>query len=374
MTVIALILAGIVLAVFAFLVVGAQATDRRMSLRHPSHGVLDAFARKVLGVYVRQPAGRRAADTVNRRGRRAALRRCAAAVAGLDVPVPFTLAEFAAALERAGSRTVGLVPVRTDADGLSGAWFRTAAADVITYEAQTSPFLQAHLVAGLAAHIVMGGDDGVLIGPRLAAGLSPELVSRMPGPAAPDPVTGAHSSLFASLVLERAGLLACPAPVARRLLRDLRPLGSALRAAVPDAGRIDAPPGARGARARLYRRVIEIRDAMLALRPYQDPAVRPAAVAGARAAGLVGDELDACVEAAIIAAALAGRKAGRPAPHRAGDTGRPGVRGGADLAGDAAWLARVSQQLAAWPVLPGTPPAGAPDDVRSARRRRPRSR
>ncbi|MGH3761649.1 MAB_1171c family putative transporter, partial [Actinophytocola sp.] len=65
-------------------------------------------------------------------------------------------------------------------------------------------------------------------------------------------------------------------------------------------------------RLRLYRRVIEIRDGLLALHPYRDP--RLAAIARERAieAGLHGRRLDAAVEAAAVAAALRSRASGSP--------------------------------------------------------------
>lgn len=49
-----LVLGAAVVVTFGVLVVGVQVTDHRMRLRDPSHhGRADAFARRVLGVYVR---------------------------------------------------------------------------------------------------------------------------------------------------------------------------------------------------------------------------------------------------------------------------------------------------------------------------------
>jgi hypothetical protein len=51
-----LIVSGIALSAFATLVVGVRRTDRNLSLRDSSaDGYADAFARRVLGVGVRQP-------------------------------------------------------------------------------------------------------------------------------------------------------------------------------------------------------------------------------------------------------------------------------------------------------------------------------
>jgi hypothetical protein len=54
--VIVLVISGVALVAFMVLVAGVRGTDRRMRLRSRStSGPADAFARKVLGVYVRQP-------------------------------------------------------------------------------------------------------------------------------------------------------------------------------------------------------------------------------------------------------------------------------------------------------------------------------
>jgi hypothetical protein len=53
------IIGGTALAAFLILVGGIHATDRSRGLRDPGgDGRAEAFARRVLGVYVRQPTGR----------------------------------------------------------------------------------------------------------------------------------------------------------------------------------------------------------------------------------------------------------------------------------------------------------------------------
>ena len=62
---IGLVLAAVVTTAFGALVVGVQTTDRRMRLRHSwSYSRADAFARKVLGVYVRQASQHDISDDV----------------------------------------------------------------------------------------------------------------------------------------------------------------------------------------------------------------------------------------------------------------------------------------------------------------------
>jgi hypothetical protein len=128
-----------------------------------------------------------------------------------------------------------------------------------------------------------------------------------------------------------------------RRYRRLGPLWRDLYRADPEIA-LDPPSvpdllALRHLRLRLYRRVIEIRDGLLALRPYRDPDV--AAVARDRAirAGLVGQQREAAVEAATIAAALRARASGPP-PDEAHE--EP-VAGGDDLAAETAFLSLVAR-------------------------------
>ncbi len=133
-----------------------------------------------------------------------------------------------------------------------------------------------------------------------------------------------------------------------RTYRRLEPLWAALYQALPQiALAAPAAPGAHPHRDlgfRLYRRVIEILDGRLVLRPYRDPRIAETALTAARRRGLTGTDLQATVEAAQIAAALETRTAG---PRTAGPTAAPRERSAvsvtpADLASEAAWLAKVS--------------------------------
>jgi hypothetical protein len=127
-----------------------------------------------------------------------------------------------------------------------------------------------------------------------------------------------------------------------RHFQRLGPLWRALYEADP-AIALDPPAtpdllALRGLRLRLYRRVIEIRDGLLALRPYREQHVAAVARERARSAGLRGARLDATVEAATVAAALRSRAAGDPPA----DPDTP-VTGGADLASDTAFLSLVAR-------------------------------
>ncbi|MEV7023186.1 MAB_1171c family putative transporter, partial [Kitasatospora sp. NPDC093558] len=148
---------------------------------------------------------------------------------------------------------------------------------------------------------------------------------------------------------------------ARYAYRRLEPLWSALRATVPavellpDAARVGrrAPHGARFA---LYRRIIEIRDGQLALRPYVHPQV-PSWVAELTAStGGVRfrrrHEAAVTVEAAGIAAALEAAEAGHryPAEPSAGYVPSEGQVG---IDEEVAWLVKVADAFTTSPAVAG---------------------
>ncbi|MBB4910850.1 MAB_1171c family putative transporter [Actinophytocola algeriensis] len=146
------------------------------------------------------------------------------------------------------------------------------------------------------------------------------------------------------LVLIGAVLPAMLAWLSRhRRYRQLGPLWRALYRADP-AIALDPPTVPdilvlRRIRLRLYRRVIEIRDGLLALRPYRDPGIATTAHHRATQAGLHGQRLHATVEATVIAAALHARAADHP-PRTTDDTT---IAGGDDLATETAFLGLVAR-------------------------------
>jgi hypothetical protein len=130
-----------------------------------------------------------------------------------------------------------------------------------------------------------------------------------------------------------------------RTYRRLRPLWAALYEAVP-AIALDPPRTRLGDLLplrdldhRLYRRVIEIRDAQLALRPYTDPAAAEAARERARAAGFVGDWQHAMVEASVIGSALYAKAHGLPAHGGSPITTAPED---GDIHAEISWLSQVA--------------------------------
>jgi hypothetical protein len=138
--------------------------------------------------------------------------------------------------------------------------------------------------------------------------------------------------------------------------RRLHPLWAAMVQAVPDVG-LPVERGSRfGIRWRLLRRIIEIRDAELALRPYWRADVAAQASAAARSASLGADLEQAAVEAAVIMDAARARMRGAPPPRgpvpaqyilTLGD-GDIALKGG-DLDGEVTRLSEVSRIIRSRP-------------------------
>jgi hypothetical protein len=139
-----------------------------------------------------------------------------------------------------------------------------------------------------------------------------------------------------------------PVVTVRALLRyhGMRPIWAVLRAAVPEV-ELGARPSRwlpmplRDVEFALYRRVIEIHDARLALRPHVPPEIPESAREAARSAGITDESTCAAiVEAATIATAIIAREADR----RYASTG-PSIpdSGVPDVGTEALWLSQVSR-------------------------------
>ncbi|KZM68453.1 MAB_1171c family putative transporter [Nocardia terpenica] len=132
--------------------------------------------------------------------------------------------------------------------------------------------------------------------------------------------------------------------------RALHPLWHDIRTAAPEsASAIDAPRW--DLELRTTRRLAEIRDGQLALRAYTHPAAADLARRLAEQAGLDDLARAVVVEAAGIKAAVHIRLGDLAAePAISGAT----ARGGADSAGEIAWLTRVSDAYAHSPIVADT--------------------
>jgi hypothetical protein len=135
----------------------------------------------------------------------------------------------------------------------------------------------------------------------------------------------------------------------RRALRRLRPLWETLHEALPDIAFAapDCPPRPSlpgEISERLYQRVIAIRDGLLALQPYRDPADTRDHRDQADDAGLTGRRRAAAIEAAAIRAALHRRRQNMP-PARSTVDGNAATPHN-DLTSELRWLTQISDALA----------------------------
>ena len=96
-------------------------------------------------------------------------------------------------------------------------------------------------------------------------------------------------------------------------------------------------------RYRLYRRVIEIRDGELVLRPYSRRDVADKAAAAAQSAGLAPGSRSAVVEAAVIMTALKANRQGAPASDDNVPADYISAAAGNDLHAEAARLLLVAR-------------------------------
>jgi hypothetical protein len=92
---------------------------------------------------------------------------------------------------------------------------------------------------------------------------------------------------------------------------------------------------------RLYRRVIEIRDAQLILRSHSDPAAADRARADAQRRGLSGDHLRAVVDAAVLVSALRALDAGEDARATAANAAED-ITGETSLMSESRYLEKVA--------------------------------
>jgi diguanylate cyclase (GGDEF)-like protein len=130
----------------------------------------------------------------------------------------------------------------------------------------------------------------------------------------------------------------------------LRPLWALLVEAAPDV-RLSTPRGRRfSARYLLHRRVIEIRDAELALRPFWDSRAVAEAADAAGQAGLSRDERDAAIEAVMIVTALDARRRGAGIPGGP-DDGRILPEPRNDLESETARLLQVCRAARHSPIV-----------------------
>ncbi|MEV7565412.1 MAB_1171c family putative transporter [Streptomyces tanashiensis] len=131
----------------------------------------------------------------------------------------------------------------------------------------------------------------------------------------------------------------------RRAYRDLDALHHSLTTQIPDPV-LPLGPGAK-LDTRLYRRMVEIRDAQWALRPWMYPGVRAFVEGRCDHAGLIGDERAAVTEAALLRAAIWSKERDEgPLEHDL----NPRATDPEDLASELAFLRRLAHAFADAPI------------------------
>jgi hypothetical protein len=148
-------------------------------------------------------------------------------------------------------------------------------------------------------------------------------------------------------------------PLSTRLLRrweersltELAPLWLALTSAMPDLTLHATQEETQDTTFLLHRRVAEICDGIMALRPHRSRAIRAAAAqAVADEDGMPLLEREAMVEAAVLADALRGHIDDRPQQEEPAPDAPTELAGTGGLRGETMWLRAVARAYSAGPV------------------------
>lgn len=138
-----------------------------------------------------------------------ARRECAALVAGLDLPAPFDLAVFCRRIGRQIGRDIVLMSHSMAIGGLCGTWMRTAKADYVFYEQDTSLLHQQHIIFHEVGHILRSHTPGKELSQDLArtiaAGMKLSDVFRVLGRDSYTDDDEFEAELIATLLLARIG-------------------------------------------------------------------------------------------------------------------------------------------------------------------------
>jgi hypothetical protein len=263
-------------------------------------------------------------------------RRSARRLGAVRVPYPFDIDLLCAEVAAARGRPLHRLPLPGLSPGSPcGLWLGLPHADYVFFDPATSPLHAEHIVLHEIAHILCGHTTGDAAA-QLFPDLDPAMVARALARAGHTTGQEREAEMLASVIRadqdpDRDGRVRTVLRAYRTLLA-LRPLWSAMRQAFPEmvlwrpARSAVELRGVAGVRLRLYRRVIEIRDGMLALRDHLP------------ARTVIGDADPAAAEARAITVALRRRGAGQPAASPP----RQWAPVGPEMADEVAWLCAVS--------------------------------
>lgn len=271
---------------------------------------------------------------------------------GIDIPRPFSLDGFAAAVATRRNRALRILPLPglLGADGLTGAWVAMDAADYVFIDADASPWHRDLIGLHEISHVLCGHEASGSRFRGVAADLVPSLgvvtVQRVLGRHAGGSCDEQEAELMACHIL--AGPPVTASDGARQAdlasLRALRRLR--LELATARSG-VAASPWNRGIagpvfdpRIRLIRCIADIRDAALALRGYVPVGTVMRSRRLLAACGLTGRALDAAVEACWLRLAARAVLAGMPATEPVHV-----FPGGSTLHEEVRWLRQVAAAM-----------------------------
>jgi hypothetical protein len=133
---------------------------------------------------------------------------CEAKLRTLDLPRPFTIDAFCAALARQRGRPIRLMPMPDGGDAPCGLWISTGAADYVIHQVATSPLHQDHIILHELAHMIF--DHATVRQPapelrdRLLPDLDPQMVATVLARAAYSTVREQEAETLADLIGSRA--------------------------------------------------------------------------------------------------------------------------------------------------------------------------
>jgi hypothetical protein len=141
--------------------------------------------------------------------REQARRACQAQVAALDLPRPFDLAAMCTRLGEQLGRSIVLMSHPMIGGGLCGTWMRTAKADYVFYEEDTSPLHQQHIVFHELGHLLRRHVPGTELSTDLMRTIAPAVkpidVLRVLGRDSYNDDDEFEAELIATLIQRRIG-------------------------------------------------------------------------------------------------------------------------------------------------------------------------
>ncbi|RSM89592.1 ImmA/IrrE family metallo-endopeptidase [Kibdelosporangium aridum] len=141
-------------------------------------------------------------------------RRCEATARALPLPQPFDARALCERVAQQRGRPITLTPMNCGDSGVLGLWVAAKNADMIFYEASTTPPHQEHIILHELSHVLCDhyparlSDNEMLR--LLMPNLNPSMVRRILGRTSYDAAEEQEAELLASLIRQRAQREAMP--------------------------------------------------------------------------------------------------------------------------------------------------------------------